>query len=158
MKVAIASDFSGFNLKEAVKIYLTDQGYSVDDLGQKTKHEQMLYYEASSDLAKAIQNEEYDKGIVICGTGAGVSMIANKYRGVYCVACESLYTAEKISLINNANVLAMGEKIVSQPAACEMAKAFIDAVWCDGFEEQRKRNNEHGYQVLKQLEAAFDTR
>jgi len=155
MKVAIASDFSGYNLKESIRCFLTEHGYSVDDLGQRTNNEQMLYYEAASNLAKAIGSGQYDRGIVVCGTGAGVSMIANKHRGVYCVACESLYTGEKISLINNANVLAMGEKIVSHAMGCEMAKAFLDAVWCDGFEEQRRKNNEKGFKVLEQLEGDF---
>jgi ribose 5-phosphate isomerase B len=154
MKVAIASDFSGFALKEAVRMFLLENGYQIEDVGQKTVQEQMLYYEAAASLAKAVQSGEFERGIVICGTGAGVSMIANKHRGIYCVACESVYTAEKISLINNANVLAMGEKIVSHVMGCEMAKAFLDSIWCDGFEEQRKKNNENGYRVLKQIESA----
>ena len=155
MKVAIASDFSGLQLKEEVKRFLIEKGYAPTDLGQQTADEQLLYFEAAANLAKAIQKGEYDRGILFCGTGAGISLIANKHRGVYCVACESLFTAEKISLINNANVLAMGEKVVSYAMACEMAQAFLDAKWCDGFEEQRRKNNENGYRMLKQIEDDF---
>jgi ribose 5-phosphate isomerase B len=155
MKIAIASDFSGFLLKEEVRRFLLEKGYELADLGQKDAQEQLLYFEAAANLAKAIQRGECDRGILICGTGAGVSMIANKHKGVYCIVCESLYTAEKISLINNANVLAMGERVVSYAMGCEMAQAFLDAEWCDGFEEQRRRNNENGFRMLKQIEDNF---
>ena len=79
-------------------------------------------------------------------------MIVNKFRGVYCVACESVFTAEKISLINNANVLAMGARVVSWDMGGEMAEKFLAGKWCDGFETQRRLNNEKGYQVLKSIE------
>ena len=103
MKVAIACEASSFLLKEAAKKRIQAAGYEVLDVGQQTENENVLYFEAAQNLAKVIQSGECEKGIVICGTGAGVSMIVNKFRGVYCVACESVFTAEKISLINNAN-------------------------------------------------------
>lgn len=152
MKVAIASDFSGFQLKEQVRQHLEKSGYDIMDVGQKDPQNQMLYYEAAKKLARVLQNGECRKGIVICGTGAGVSLIANRYKGIYCVACESVYTAEKISLINNANVLAMGEKVVSFTMGCEMADAFLKSVWCQGFEEQRRINNEKGFEMLAAIE------
>ncbi|MBQ2626610.1 MAG: RpiB/LacA/LacB family sugar-phosphate isomerase [Eubacterium sp.] len=155
MKVVIASDFSGFRLKEAVKAHVLSLGYDLVDVGAQTEEDTTLYYEASSAAAKMIQSGEAEKGIVICGTGAGVSMIANKFRGVYCVACESVYTAEKISLINNANVLAMGEKVVSYAMGQEMAEKFLAGKWCEGFAEQRRLNNERGYAKLQELEGEF---
>ena len=155
MKVVIASDFSGFRLKEAVKAHVLSLGYDLVDVGAQTEEHTTLYYEASSAAAKMIQSGEAEKGIVICGTGAGVSMIANKFRGVYCVACESVYTAEKISLINNANVLAMGEKVVSYAMGQEMAEKFLAGKWCEGFAEQRRLNNERGYAKLQELEGEF---
>jgi ribose 5-phosphate isomerase B len=152
-KVAIASDFSGFNLKEAVKKYLMFAGYAVEDVGQINPEDRVLYYEAASSLAKTLQSGVCKRGIVICGTGAGVSLIINKFRGIYCVACESVFTAQRLSLINNANVLAMGEKVVSQEMACEMAREWLNGVWCEGFDEQRKKNNERGFQVLQEIES-----
>lgn len=153
MKVAIASDFSGFRLKEAVKKHLAAAGYDIEDVGQLQEQEQLLYFEAAANLAQAVQSGNFDRGIVICGTGAGVSLIANKFKGIYCVACESVYTAEKTSLINNANVLAMGEKIVSFDMGAEMAEKWLRGIWCDGFAEQRRKNNERGFAVLKGIEA-----
>ena len=152
MKVAIACEASSFLLKEAVKKRIQAAGYEVLDVGQQTENENVLYFEAAQNLAKVIQSGECEKGIVICGTGAGVSMIVNKFRGVYCVACESVFTAEKISLINNANVLAMGARVVSWDIGGEMAEKFLAGKWCDGFETQRRLNNEKGYQVLKSIE------
>lgn len=151
-KVAIASDFSGFNLKEAVKGSLIVDGYGVEDVGQINPAGSMPYYEAASSLARALQSGMCERGIVICGTGAGVSLIINKFKGIYCVACESVFTAQRISLINNANVLAMGEKVVSHEMACEMARDWLNGVWCEGFDEQRRKNNERGFQVLREIE------
>jgi len=151
-KVAIASDFSGFELKEAVRKHLLAEGHDVQDVGQKTAAEQVLYFDASAALAKTVQSRSADRGIVICGTGAGVSLIANKFKGVYCVACESMFTAQRTSLINNANVLAMGQKVVTAEMACEMASAWLKGVWCDGFEQQRRLNNERGFAALQEIE------
>ena len=152
MKVAIACEASSFQLKEQVKKHILDLGYEVVDAGQQSEEENVLYYEAAANLAKKIQSGECERGIVFCGTGAGASLIANKFKGVYCVACESIFTAEKISLINNANVLAMGSRVVSFDMACEMAEHFLAGRWCEGFAEQRRKNNERGYEVLRQIE------
>ncbi len=155
MRVVIASDFSGFRLKEAVKAHVLSLGYDLVDVGAQTEEDTTLYYEAASRAAELIQKGEAERGIVICGTGAGVSMIANKFRGVYAVACESVYTAEKTSLINNANVLAMGEKVVSYAMGAEMAEKWLAGRWCEGFEDQRRLNNERGFAKLQELEAHF---
>lgn len=154
-KVVISCESSSFGLKEAIKAHLEQIGYEVTDLGQQKDGEQVLYFTAAERVAKALQSGEFERGIVCCGTGAGVSMVANKFRGVYCVACESVFTAEKISLINNANLLAMGARVVSVDMGCEMAEKFLAGKWCDGFAPERKKNNERGYQVLKELEEQF---
>lgn len=157
VKVAIASDFSGFLLKEQVKRYLEEKGYTLEDVGQRDESQPMMYYDAAVRLADAVQYGGCVKGIVCCGTGAGVSLIANKHKGIYCVACESVFTASRIALINNANVLAMGEKVVSYAMACEMAEAFIQAQWCDGFDAQRRKNNENGYAMMQLIENGMHT-
>ena len=152
MKIVIASDFSGFNLKQAVKKYLLDNKHELADVGQVDSENKVLYFDAAISLATAMQTGEYARGIVICGTGAGVSLIVNKFKGIYCVACESVFTAQKTALINNSNVLAMGEKVVSYDMGCEMVKEWLSAQWCEGFEEQRRKNNERGFEVLLGLE------
>lgn len=153
MKVAIACEASSILLKEQIKKRIEALGHQVLDVGQQKEDENVLYFEAAQKLAEAVQSGQCEKGIVICGTGAGVSMIANKYRGVYCVTCESVFTAEKIAHINNANVLAMGARVVSWDMGSEMAEKFLAGKWCEGFEHQRRLNNEKGYQVLQEIEA-----
>lgn len=152
MKVVIASDFSGFRLKEAVKAHILSLGYEVVDVGAQTEEDKTMYYDAASRLAQRIHEGKAERGIVICGTGAGVSMIVNKFKGVYAVACESVFTAEKTSLINNANVLAMGERVVSYGMGAEMAEKWLAGRWCEGFAEERKKNNERGYAKLQEIE------
>lgn len=153
MKVGIACESSSVELKEAVKKRIADLGYEVVDVGQQVGGEPVLYFEAAKNLAQLIQSGACERGIAICGTGAGISMVCNKFKGVYAVACESVFTAEKISLINNANVLAMGSRVVSHDMGGEMAEKFLAGKWCEGFAEQRRKNNEAGYQVLKDIEA-----
>ena len=154
MKVAIACESSSYLIKEAVKKRIVALGYDVMDVGQLHEEDQVLYYEAAQNLARVIKDGTCERGIVICGTGGGVSMIVNKFRGVYCVACESVFTAEKISLINNANVLAMGARVVSWDMGGEMAEKFLAGKWCEGFAQQRRLNNEKGFSVLQAIEAA----
>ena len=132
MKIAIASDASGFRLKEHVKQVLREAGHDVTDVGQQREDETVRYYEAGELLARAIQSGAYERGFVMCGSGAGVCMTAGKFRGVYAVACESEYTAAELRRITNANVMAMGEKVVTPAVAGRMALAFVDSDWCDG--------------------------
>ena len=99
MKIAIASDASGFRLKEHVKQVLREAGHDVTDVGQQREEENVRYYEAGELLARAIQSGAYERGLVMCGSGAGVCMTAGKFRGVYAVACESEYTAAELRRI-----------------------------------------------------------
>jgi len=152
MKVVIASDYSGYHLKEAVKKHIVDLGYNVVDVGAQKEGDKTLYYDAAVRLAQEIQEQSIERGIIICSTGAGVSMIINKFKGIYAVACESIFTAEKTALINNANVLAMGERVVSYGMGAEMAEKWLAGKWCQGFEEERRVNNERGFKMLVKIE------
>ncbi len=152
MKIAIGCDAGSYPLKEAVKAHLLTLGYTVADVGENETQKGVMYYTAACNVGAEIQAGKAEKGIVICGTGAGVSMVSNKLTGIYCVACESIFTAEKISLINNANVLAMGARVVSETIACEMAEKFLAGIWCEGFAEERRKNNENGYALLQKIE------
>ena len=138
MKVGIACESSSFLLKEAVKKHLTGLGYEVVDVGQQTAEDNVLYFEAAANLAKLIQSGECQRGIAICGTGAGISMVCNKFRGVYCVACESVFTAEKISLINNANVLALGGRVVGPGLAVKIVDTFLNTEFSGEERHQRR--------------------
>ena len=138
MKVVIACEFAGLPLKNAVLAHLKEQGHDVTDVGQKTEEEKVLYHQAASNLAREIQSGKFEKGILICGTGAGVSIVANKFKGVYAVACESIFTAQGIPIINNANVLVMGNNVVGPKNACAMVDKFLANSFALGESPERK--------------------
>lgn len=118
----VASDPSGLALKNAVKDFLQKQGFEVSDL---TGEERQNYVDVGFNMGKAMSENKYDFGFVFCGTGMGVNLVANKFSGVFCALCESVETARLSRTVNNANVLAMGGKIVAPEKAKEMANAFI---------------------------------
>ena len=140
MKLAIGSDKSGFAAKEAIKAWLTEQGIEFDDLGTLDPEQPKNYVIVASTVAPKVQSGEYDRAVLICGTGAGMSVVANKYKGVYAVACEGVYSAKLARAINNAQILCMGGWIVGPEMAVEMAKTFLNTEWCQDLEDWRAVN------------------
>ena len=138
MKVVLSSEFAGYPLKCHILKHLQECGHEVIDVGQKSETEKVLYPQATAAAARAIQNGEAEKGIVICGSGAGMSIVANKFKGVYCVACESTFTANGIPFINNANLLAMGNNVVGPGHAFAMVDAFLENGFAKGATEERR--------------------
>ena len=138
MKVIVSCENAGYPLKEIVKEHLLAEGHEVIDVGRKTEEESVFYPAAAAAAAKALQDKVAEKCILICGTGAGVSIVANKFKGVYCVACESLFTANKIPFVNNANVLAMGRNVVGPDNACAMVDAFMNNSFAKDASEARR--------------------
>lgn len=152
MNIAIASDASGFRLKEHVKAVLREAGHAVTDVGQQQENETMRYYEAGERLARAMQTKQYERGFVMCGSGAGVCMTASKFKGVYAVACESEFTAAELTRITNANVMAMGEKVVTPAVAARMALAFVNSSWCDGMTPDKVEMVHEGFARIQEIE------
>ncbi|MBQ6249350.1 MAG: RpiB/LacA/LacB family sugar-phosphate isomerase [Oscillospiraceae bacterium] len=140
MKIAIGSDKSGFAAKEAVKAYLTEIGAEFDDLGTTDLDHVIPYYAVADKVAPLVQSGAYDRAVLICGTGAGMCVVSNKYKGVYAVACESVYAAKMARAINNASILCMGGWIVGPEMAVEMVKTFLATDWCQDLEDWRKEN------------------
>ena len=140
MKIAIGSDKSGFAAKEAIKSYLTEIGADFDDLGTTDLDHVHPYYQVTSEVAPRVQSGEYDRAVLICGTGAGMSVVANKFKGVYAVACEGVYSAKMARAINNASILCMGGWIVGPEKAVEMVKTFLATDWCQDLEDWRAEN------------------
>ena len=139
-KIVIGSDKSGFPVKEAVKAWLNENGYDADDLGTVDLNEVHPYYQVASEVAPLVQNGTYEKAILICGTGAGMCVVSNKFKGVHAVACEGVYSAKMARAINNANVLCMGGWIVGPEMAVEMVRAFLNTAWCQDIEDWRAAN------------------
>jgi ribose 5-phosphate isomerase B len=152
MKLAIGSDKSGFAVKEAVKAYLCEAGVEFDDLGTVDLNDVHPYYRVAGDVAPLVQNGTYEKAILICGTGAGMCVVSNKYKGVHAVACEGVYSAKMARAINNANVLCMGGWIVGPEMAIEMVRTFLATEWCQDLEDWRAVNMHKFAAEVKKIE------
>ena len=155
MKIAIASDLSGFPLKEAIVKHLKEKNYEIIDFGIPNESEPKPYFIQAPKVAQAIQKGEVERGILVCGTGQGMAIVANKFKGVYAVCCESTYTAEKCRAINNANVLTFGAFIVGEKKGYDMCKVFLTTNLGDNLEEFRTNNVKKAFPVVQELEASF---
>ncbi len=123
--IAIGSDHGGFDLKEVVIRHLEERGIEVKDCGTYDK-KSCDYPQFGKAVAHAVADGTCEKGIVICTTGLGISMVANKVKGIRCAVCADTYSAKMTRLHNDANVLAMGGGIVGPNLALEIVDMFLD--------------------------------
>ncbi len=137
MKIAIGSDNAGFGLKEFLKGKLMEAGYEVEDLGTLRRDAEIRYMDAADRVAKAVQSGAAARGILCCGTGMGMSICANKHKGIYCAVVESQWAAYNCRFINNANMLALGERIVAPSMAWDMVQTFLNTAFHEGADETR---------------------
>ena len=137
MKIAIGSDNAGFGLKEFLKGKLMEAGYEVEDLGTLRRDAEIRYMDAADRVAKAVQSGAAARGILCCGTGMGMSICANKHKGIYCAVVESQWAAYNCRFINNANMLALGERIVAPSMAWDMVQTFLNTAVHEGADETR---------------------
>ena len=117
MKIAIGCDPNAESLKLQLIPFIEGLGHEVTDLGDTD----IIYANTAIRVGEAVAAGKYDRGILICGTGIGVSIAANKVPGVYCALCNNVYQAERAQLSNNANVIALG----AQVTGIELAKALV---------------------------------
>ena len=137
MKIAIGSDNAGFGLKEFLKGKLMEAGYEVEDLGTLRRDAEIRYMDAADRVAKAVQSGAAARGILCCGTGMGMNICANKHKGIYCAVVESQWAAYNCRFINNANMLALGERIVAPSMAWDMVQTFLNTAFHEGADETR---------------------
>ena len=124
MKIAMGCDHGGFDLKEEIKAYLAGQGHEVEDFGCCGK-ESCDYPEFAEAAARAVAEGKCERGIVICTTGIGISISANKVKGVRCALCGDPWSAEMTRRHNDANMLAMGAGVVGPLLARQIVEAFL---------------------------------
>lgn len=136
MKIAIACDHGGYALKEAVKAHLTEKGYEAVDFGTNST-ESCDYPDFAAPAAKAVAAGECEKGIVICTTGIGVSIVANKVKGIRCALCSDPLSAEMTRRHNDTNMLAMGAGITGQNLAMDIVDIWL-ATEFEGGRHQRR--------------------
>ncbi|MGI9489987.1 MAG: RpiB/LacA/LacB family sugar-phosphate isomerase [Geminicoccaceae bacterium] len=123
-KVVIAADHLGLPLKDAIMAHLEGQGVAVDDLGVNSA-DPVDYPDVGRELAGRIAAGDYDRGILICGTGAGMAIVANKVPGVRAVCVTDPYTAERAIASNNAQVITMGAQITGQSVATMLVDIWL---------------------------------
>ena len=135
--IAIGSDHGGFDLKEVVIAHLKEQGIECKDLGcyDKSSCDYPIYGRA---VAEAVAAGECEKGIVICTTGIGISITANKIKGVRCALCADTLTAQMTRMHNDANVLAMGGGIVGPNLAVSIVDTFLKTAFSEEEKHQRR--------------------
>ena len=134
--IALGADHCGYALKEAVKEYLTGLGYECRDFG--------TYSEASVDYpdmavppCQAVLNGECEKALLFCGTGVGISIAANKMKGIRACCCSDAFSAKYTRLHNDANVLCLGARVVGPGLACQLLDLFLDAPFEGGRHQDR---------------------
>ena len=137
MIIAIASDHRGLHLKTAVIRHLEDKGYEVRDFGTRDKAS-CDYPDFAGPAAKAVASGEAEKGIVICTTGIGVSITANKISGIRCALCHDVTTARLTRLHNDANVLAIGAGVIGENVAMDVVDTFLSTAF-SGEERHARR-------------------
>ena len=125
MKIAAASDHGGFALKEEVKKHLMERGIEVLDLGTHSE-ESVDYPVYGKACGEAVASGKADLGIVVCGTGIGISIAANKVKGIRCGLCTSVEMARLTKQHNNANILALGGRTTETGLAMEIVDAWLD--------------------------------
>lgn len=136
LKVAIGSDHAGYLLKEDVANALREDGYDIDDLGVYST-ESCDYPDIAVAVATEVAAGRYDRGILICGTGIGMTITANKIKGIRAAAVSDAYSARMARAHNDANVLGMGGRVVGPGVAHEIAKVFLDTDFEGGRHERR---------------------
>lgn len=136
MNILISNDHAGVELKNAVNSFLKKKGYVVENLGDNSG-ESVDYPDIIHPLAKEISNNKNKKGIIMCGTGNGVSMVANKYKGVRAGLCWSKEIAELIRKHNDANILSLPARFLSTKEALEIVEVFLKTDFEGGRHERR---------------------
>ena len=131
MRIVIASDKFALPLLEAVKQHLISKGHEVVDVGA-SESKATPHFDSAPVACKRIQEKKADRGILICGTGMGMSIIANKFHGIIASCVESVYAAKMCRAINNANVLCLGGMIWGPSMACDAVDAFLTTNMADG--------------------------
>lgn len=134
--IALACDHSALEMKEHIKALLDEMGLTYHDFGTYSA-ESCHYPIFGARAAKAVANGECEKGIVICGTGIGISLAANKVKGIRCVACSEPYSARLARLHNDANMLAIGARVIGVEMARMIVREFLTTTFEGGRHQTR---------------------
>lgn len=134
--IGIGSDHGGFNLKNEIVKFLKAKGYEVKDFGTYNT-DSVDYPDFGQTVAEAVSRGECDKGIVICGTGVGISIAANKVKGIRAALCTDTYMARMTREHNDANILALGERVLGVGVALDIVETWLGTQFVGGRHQQR---------------------
>lgn len=134
MKIVVAADPFAVELKDIVKAHLEQKGYSVTDCGAQVGND-IAYYDAAPAAARLLQSGGAERGLLFCGTGAGMCIVANKFKGVNAVCVESVFSARMARVINDANVLTMGAMMIAPWMAKAMVDTWLETKHTEGLED-----------------------
>lgn len=137
MKISVACDHGGLNLKKAVVAYLEKKGHEVKDFGTSTT-DSCDYPDYALQAAEAVASGECERGILVCSSGIGVSIVANKVPGIRCAHCHDTYCAKYTRLHNDANMIAFGEKVVGVGLMEEIVELFLTTEFEGGERHERR--------------------
>lgn len=140
MKIVLGSDHAGYQLKRVIMEHLERKGIDCEDVGTGNGVDAASYVPYGRAVARAIQKKEADFGIVICGTGLGISMTVNKYKGIRGALCCNEYMGRMARQHNDANVLALGGRVIGSALALSIVDAFLDEPFESGGRHQVRVN------------------
>lgn len=138
MKIAVAADHNGYDLKNLIYSLMSDAGHEVTDVGPHEVDPLDDYPDYAKPLAEGVSTGKYDRGIMICGSGVGASVAANKVKGVRAAVCHDIYSAHQGVEHDDMNVLCLGSRIVGLEVAKELVKAFLTAEYTHEERHQRR--------------------
>ncbi len=126
MKIGLGSDHGGYNLKGEIKKHLASKGIEVIDFGTENGVDSVDYPIYGEKVAKAVISKDVDYGILCCGTGIGISLAANKVKGIRCAVVSDTFSAKMSKAHNNANMLSLGERVIGKGLALEIVDAWLN--------------------------------
>ena len=138
MKIAVAADHNGYDLKNLIYNLMSDAGHEVTDVGPHEVDPLDDYPDYAKPLAEGVSTGKYDRGIMVCGSGVGASVAANKVKGVRAAVCHDIYSAHQGVEHDDMNVLCLGSRIVGLEVAKELVKAFLTAEYTHEERHQRR--------------------
>ena len=134
--IIIGSDHAAFDLKEKIKAFLVDRGIDVDDAGSHSE-DSVDYPDFGIKVASMVSTGKFERGILLCGTGIGMSMVANKFPHVRAALCSDLFSAIMSRRHNNSNILVLGGRVVGDALAMEMVRAWLETPFDGGRHQLR---------------------
>lgn len=146
MRIVIGCDDNGCQLKETVAQLLAAKNHEVQDLPPGP------YYEVALEAAKRVSAQQADRAVLVCGSGMGMAIIANKVRGVYAAVCETPEAARGSRSINNSNVLTLGQKVTSEDVARQIVEAWLDTSFTQGFDSDLQQWLQNSLKDIDELE------